>query len=409
MSLLLDALKQAEDNKKKANAGLEPAVVEKPDSGLTLADNDVPSIHSAIEISLAEKEPAPVRVEVEMNEAAGSDSLSSKAEKPTKADDRHTRVLNRQPSAVDVLAVGQKKSVGHRYKLVGIAVLLLLLLAVASLYWLEQQQIAQDMAYKELMTAKRQQAAVPLMAEKAIPLLADQPIQLQVPPQPKVEDKSPVKPFIKPPPITPSENKPAIVITKSQQSSKLLRQLKVAYTALLRRDMDRAQLLYQQVLNEHPKQLDALLGLAHIASQQHDMQRARALYEKVLRLDETNNIAQIGVLQTYSQQDPISRQQVLEALVAKQPANAESHLALGHALSEQGKWASAQKAYFKAYSLNPNNTVMAYNLAVSLDSLGQFRAAETYYETALLLNEKAIKPLNLERVSNRLKELRQSP
>ncbi len=408
MSLLLDALKQAEDNKKKANAELEPAVVAKPASGLTLSDNEAPSNHPAIEISLAEQEPTPVQIEAETNEA-GSDRLSSKVEKPAKADDQHTRVPNRQPSAVDVLAVGQKKSVGNRYKLMGIAVLLLLLLAVASLYWLEQQQIAQDQTHKELMAAKKQQAAAPLIAEKTPPLLADQPIPLQVSTRPKVEDKSPVQPFVKPPPIVRPDDKPAIVVTKSRQSSELLKQLKAAYAALLRRDMDRAQLLYQQVLDDLPKQLDALLGLAHIASQQHDMPRARALYEKVLRLDEANHIAQIGVLQTYSQQDPIPRQQVLEALVAKQPANAESHLALGHALSEQGKWAAAQKAYFKAYSLNPSNTVMAYNLAVSLDSLGQFRAAETYYETALVLNDKAVKPLNLEQVSNRLKELRQSP
>ena len=405
MSLLLDALKQAEDNKKKANTGLESDVVAKPDSGLTLANNETASNTPTIEISLAEQTPAPVQVEAEadVNKMA-SDSLSSKAEKPAKANDRQTRRLNRQPSAVDVLAVGQKKSAGSRYKLMGIAVLLLLLLGVASLYWLEQQQMAQDIAYKKLVSAKRQQAVVPLVAEETPPLLAEQPV-----PQLKVEDKSPIKPFIKPAAIVPLDDKPAIVITKSRESSGLLRQLKEAYAAALKGDMSRAQLLYQQVLSDQPKQLDALLGLAYIASQQHDMQRARELYEKVLRLDETNNIAQIGVLQTLSQQDPISRQQVLEALVAKQPTNPESQLALGHVLSEQGKWAAAQKAYFKAHSLNPNNTVMAYNLAVSLDSLGQFKAAETYYETALLLNNKAINPLDLERVNNRLKELRQSP
>ncbi len=403
MSLLLDALKQAEDNKKKANAGLEPDVVAKPDVGLTLADNEAPSNAPAIEISLAEQTAAPVQAEVDVNETA-SDSLLSKAEKPAKANDRQTRRLNRQPSAVDVLAVGQKKSAGSRYKLMGIAVLLLLLLSVASLYWLEQQQMAQNIAYKKLVSAKRQQAVVPLVAEETPPLLAEQPV-----PQLKVEDKSPIKPFIKPAAIVPPDDKPAIVITKRRVSSGLLRQLKDAHAAVLIDDMARAQLLYQQVLSDQPKQLDALLGLAYIANQHHDIQRARELYEKVLRLDETNTIAQIGVLQTFSKQDPISRQQMLEALVEKQPTNPESQLALGHVLSEQGKWAGAQKAYFKAYSLNPSNTVIAYNLAVSLDSLGQFKAAETYYETALLLNNKASNPLDLERVNNRLKELRQSP
>lgn len=408
MSLLLDALKQAEENKKKVNVGLESTVAEKPDSSLTLADNDAPSNTPAIEISLAEQTPAPVKAEVGVNETA-SDRLSIKAEKPVKVNNRQTGRLNRRPSAVDVLAVGQKRSVGNRYKLMGIAVLLLLLLGMVSLYWLEQQQRAEDITYKERVSAKGQKAVVPLVAKETVPLLDEQRIALQQVPPPKVEDKNLVKPFIKPVVIVPSDDKPAIVITKSRASSGLLRQLKEAYAVVLKGDMSRAQLLYQQVLSDQPKQLDALLGLAYIASQKHDMPRARELYEKVLRLDITNNIAQIGVLQTYSQQDPISHQQVLEALIGKEPTNAESHLALGHALSEQGKWAAAQKAYFKAYSLSPSNTVMAYNLAVSLDSLGQFEVAERYYETALLLNDKAINPLDLERVSNRLKELRQSP
>jgi len=408
MSLLLDALKQAEDNKKKANTGLEPRVIEKSDSSLMLADNDAPSNAPKIEISLAEQVPASVQLDTEVgvNEKA-SDSLSRKAEKPTKADDRQAGQVNKQPANVDVLAVGQKKSARSPYKLIGIAVLLLLLLGVASLYWLEQQQIAQDIAYKESVSEKREQAVVPLVADQAPPLLTQQPVSSPLVSQPKVEDKRSVNPVIKPAAIVPVDDKPAIVITKSQESPRLFKQLKEAYAALLKDDMGRAQLLYQQVLNDQPKQLDALLGLAYIASQQHDMQLAQTLYEKVLRLDATNNIAQIGVLQTYSRPDPISRQQALEALITKQPANAESHLALGHALSEQGKWEAAQKAYFEAYSLNPKNTVMAYNLAVSLDSLGQFRAAEKYYDIALLLNDKAINPLDLERVRSRLKELGQ--
>ena len=174
---------------------------------------------------------------------------------------------------------------------------------------------------------------------------------------------------------------------------------------MLGNDLLQAERVYTRVLKQRPKQLDALLGLANIESQRGFSSSARELYEKVLRIDETNSIAQIGLLQTYGQQGAISRQQVLEELITKYENNPEAHLALGHTLAEQSNWKAAQSSYFKAFSLNPNNTVYAYNLAVSLDRLEQYQAAIRYYKKTLSLNKQASTPLNLERVMNRLIEL----
>jgi len=204
------------------------------------------------------------------------------------------------------------------------------------------------------------------------------------------------------------ENPAAIVIKRKRMSSTVMIHLNEAYDALLGNDLSHAERVYKRVLKQRPKQLDALLGLANIESQRGLISSARELYEKVLRIDETNSIAQIGLLQTYGQQDAMSRQQILEELISKYEGNSEAHLALGHALAEQSKWKAAQSSYFKAFSLSPSNTVYAYNLAVSLDRLEQYQAAITYYKKALSLNKQASKPLNLERVMNRLIELEKS-
>ena len=49
----------------------------------------------------------------------------------------------------------------------------------------------------------------------------------------------------------------------------------------------------------------------------------------------------------------------------------------------QGRWPDAQTAFFDAVSNEPTNADYAYNLAVSLDQLGQAGPAAAYYQRAL--------------------------
>lgn len=69
-------------------------------------------------------------------------------------------------------------------------------------------------------------------------------------------------------------------------------------------------------------------------------------------------------------------------MLAKQPDDANLHVALGNLYAEQNQWPAAQQAYFEAYSLN-KTTDNAYNLAVSLDQMGKPKLALPYYIRAL--------------------------
>jgi len=394
MSLLLDALKQAEENKKKSAVKIEPSAPLKSNSALQLEGNE-PIAASKPEISLLEpeltlskpSEPEIDEAKVEIAEAV----KQSEVVEPSAA------II--KPDVIDVLAVGKKPAQPAAYKKLVIVLLLVLVAGVISLFLLEDK-LAPVSSYKETLAAQKEKPA-----QLAPPVIVE-PIVEPLPIEPVAVDKEvvTVDDDVQLSHVEP-EIVAAIKITKRATSSIVLNNLERAYKALLGHELDRAWSLYQQVLAAQPRQVDALLGLANIASQRQNKQQARALYEKVLQLDAANNTAQIGLLQTFATQDVFSRQQVLEDLITKQPDNPEAYLALGHALSEQAKWKVAQQMYFKAFSLNPKNTVYAYNLAVSLDSLGQYKAAISYYEKSLSLNDLAAKPLNLERVSNRLMEL----
>ncbi len=58
--------------------------------------------------------------------------------------------------------------------------------------------------------------------------------------------------------------------------------LKRGYQALQSGDLDQAERLYQEVLDEHPGNTEALAGLADVARQKNDSSRAQDLYQQVL-------------------------------------------------------------------------------------------------------------------------------
>jgi len=64
------------------------------------------------------------------------------------------------------------------------------------------------------------------------------------------------------------------------------------------------------------------------------------------------------------------------------------YFTLGNQYAQQGRWAEAQQAYFKAFATDPDNADYAFNLAVSLDQLHQPALALEYYRRALALAEK---------------------
>ena len=74
--------------------------------------------------------------------------------------------------------------------------------------------------------------------------------------------------------------------------------------------------------------------------------------------------------------------------------------------AQQLRWSEAQQSYFLAYSNAPTNADYAFNLAVSLDRLGQNKLALDYYQRALGMSQNGPHNFTSQAVQSRIKELR---
>ncbi len=159
--------------------------------------------------------------------------------------------------------------------------------------------------------------------------------------------------------------------------------LNQAYQAYLKGDFDPAQRLYSQVLKQAPRNQDALLGLAVVAQHRGEVQIALDYYAQVLLLNPQNVWANAGIVALNGDEN---RESQLKHWLQTRPDSAALHFALGNHYASEARWAEAQQAYFAAYRLAPQDAGIAFNLAVSLEQLGQGKLAAQHYQRAVQLD-----------------------
>lgn len=157
-----------------------------------------------------------------------------------------------------------------------------------------------------------------------------------------------------------------------------------AYLAYRNGNLEAAQQLYRELLDGDERNTDALLGLAVIAQQRGENILASQYYSRALALDPQNAVANSG-MSVLTAED--SSESHLKILLDENKDSAILHFALGNRYAEQSSWGEAQQAYFHACTLEPGNAEFAFNLAVSLDHLGQKKLASQYYQRALELDQ----------------------
>ncbi|GBG01131.1 hypothetical protein AZSI13_04580 [Azospira sp. I13] len=177
-----------------------------------------------------------------------------------------------------------------------------------------------------------------------------------------------------------------------------------AYAALQREDFASAAQGYDKVLQGDPRNVDALLGLATIAGREGQLQRSEALYQKALEADPKNPVALAG-LSTLSGSSDGAAESRLKTIIASQPEAGHAYFALGNLYARQNRWSEAQQAYFKSLGADSENPDYLFNLAVSLDHLRQIRPALQYYQAALGAAESRPAAFDKETARRRLQEL----
>ncbi len=178
----------------------------------------------------------------------------------------------------------------------------------------------------------------------------------------------------------PAAGQPRLFITR-----KRLTPLEAAFRAYRRGENDRAVRMYRQALAKQPHLREALLGLAAVAVREERLQEAKRLFQRVLNRDPNDSEALAGVLDLSQKAAPAAREKQLRELLQRHPASPHLHFVLGSILVAQRRWEAARDAFSNAYRLDERNGDAAFNLAISLDQLGQKKAALTYYKRALEL------------------------
>ncbi len=166
-------------------------------------------------------------------------------------------------------------------------------------------------------------------------------------------------------------------------------QVLAGYRSYQAGDLSTARAEYHQALREDPRSRDALLGLAAIEMRAQRYEQSEAYYERLLQFDPRDPNALAGLLALRNQLiDPVQAESRVKSTLASDPGATVLYFTLGNQYAQQGRWAEAQQAYFKAYAADSENPDFAFNLAVSLDQLRHSGLALEYYRRALALTEK---------------------
>ena len=396
MSLLLDALKKAAQEKQiadsadiKAEAYAGPGLEHDNDLGLQENDYRLEQVQELEELDLVLDEDAYTPTEDYHN-----DPFPEKKQEPSRGFQEHH--ITPTPSTVTDEALQllihktnnqYKKSRVMTWGGVVIGALFLLSFSGSYFYFNMVEEI-------ESMQRKHQIALATLKSKTKIEEnLTSLAVVPETDKQLEVDIKSAAK-------AKKSENTSSKKVAKSgisQQANKAFsvqsagkrdpvsEALERGWMAYQSKDYTTSKTEYKKVLESEPNNHDALLGIAAVSLQQQELETARDIYIKLLERDPRDPHAHAGLANIAQTDGANLSESKLKQLIEYRPNDAHLQFALGNVYVQNKSWPEAQQAFFNAWKADSSNADYAYNLAVSLDQLGKHREAKAYYEDSLKL------------------------
>ncbi len=409
-SLLVDALRQIEDDATEKPVAKEESSSEKASLELSLDDGSgqtqsSPPASEMVDLALDGEGMLPA---VPATEDPADYSVDDSLEIELTTDEGSLSVANDDSSSdaqFDELPAiaGAETRVAPSARYLLLTPLVCLLLGVAS--------AASYLAYKTLGVGATEHTnlAAPApevsLANSSIPAAYSFALDTDAVPPPSssapVASTSPAATV----PVPPSS--PVNVVRPSTvQRDPAFELVKQAFSAWQSGDVNAAERLYREALAVSPRHPNALEGLGAVLRHQGQDEAALPIYESLLGLDPGNDVAAAALVATMEQgSDGIAE---LQRLLARHPNSAPMHDALGEAMAAAGRWPDARLSFERAVEIGPHRADYAFNLAVALDRLGRPGAAETYYRRSLDLAT-AESGVDRSVVTARLRELAPAP
>jgi len=420
MSLLLDALKKAADDKKKATQSNSQSPVEikqrletslkvnssnetddaKDALNLQLEDDDqIQQVNNALtdeELTLAE-------ADIDVNETVSKiEADSAKAEElilernPDYHDtDPGVGIMSDEALSMLIYKTNRDVKRTKRFFISGVLIVSMgVLVSGGILYYMGMQEEINSLERKhqiamQSMRSKTNREKTPSKSEIIRNLVSESNLN------DKVLYAKKHMPATKERSVATTKNNTKINSEKrdsrivSIQKKKVLdpvgEKLDAAWLAYEQGKYSEASVIYKSVLNTENNNRDALLGLGAIAVINKDLFTAKTIYRNLLELDPRDPIATAALSSMHSdkaQLDP--DKDYLLSMLQKNPQAHHLNFALGNIYAQQNKWELAQRYYFNAWQNDSDNADYIFNLAVSMDQLNKPEQAVGFYQQSLL-------------------------
>jgi Flp pilus assembly protein TadD len=199
-----------------------------------------------------------------------------------------------------------------------------------------------------------------------------------------------------------------VVVRKSAGADSRQAKIVAAQRAIKLGRYSSALELYEQLYKKTPRDKRVLMGLA--VSQQNSgfTESAIATYEELLKIDPKNHNATANMLGLISQEYPAVAYRKLMDLWRKDSSNPAIAAQLGLASAEAGHTEEAIRFLGVAASIEPNNALHFYNMAIVTDQAGAHKDAVDLYQKAMELDAaySGSRSIPREQVYDRLAQLR---
>lgn len=408
MSLLMDALKRAEESKQDASrqltgAGLEPSLSLEPlppqpaptspprqANGLPELAEHIAALDADLAATAKEIKEPPPRPKPAPSEAQ---AVSNKS-------DMENRQAIRNAFAAKTTPAPTK----HRLALV-LGGSSLVLLVVGGYFWFQLQTMSGSSLGRPSVAPPPVMAVPPSPTPAAVaPPPPSQPVStpLAEVSAPPIFPTPRSEPRVAEPAMLPEQSSPVRLTRSKPETDSHVAQ---GYRLLQAGALDLARREYELALRRDRHNVDALLGMAAIAQKEGRFGESQDYVQQAVEADPKDAGAQAALISASASADPVNAESRLKIQLAAQPESGPLNFALGNLYARQTRWAEAQSAYFSAVTADPDNPDYLFNLAVSLDQLRQPKPAAQHYRLALEAAEKRPAEFNQERVRRRLAQL----
>jgi len=443
MSLLLDALKKAADDKQKA--AKDNAINSAPDD-LAIQDSDERKVFAATENiveSISESDlfesngESPAEDELslvldDLDELVADENGVSEAvdesmpvaAKPVESAaeaDTETARENRYQVSDEALSLlisktNREVKLGKRLAVISSLVIasLIMLSGGAYYYQVTQDDIA-SLERKHRLTLQAMKAKIsgekdPDNVEVIRNLVSDTALEEKVEfVKKQIAEKNKLKQADAVNTVAKQKDKKSAAVLSIQKTNKidpLEEKLDAAWLAYDAGNYADAKGDYEEVLTSEKNNRDALLGLGAIAIRENDNAKASEYYLALLEQDPRDPIATAALSSLHYDDTALElHEKHLLSILEKSPDAAPLSFALGNVYAQQEKWKAAQQAYFDAWQQDSGNANYLFNLAVSMDQLGKHEQAAEFYKRCLQQSRNDQTSFSREAVTKRINEL----